>query len=49
MESAEHVVSHVIAPCTTNIVAASERSERAAILIVTGFLWSMWPSRLGHD
>ena len=31
------------------IVAASERNERAAKLIVTGFLWSMWPSRLGHD
>ena len=31
--------------------AASERSERAATLIVTGFLWSWWsmsPSRLGY-
>ena len=31
------------------IIAASERGERAATLIMTGFLWSMWPSRLGHD
>ena len=31
------------------IIPASKRSERAATLIVTGFLWSIWPSRLGHD
>ena len=31
-----------------SIIAASERNGRAATLIVTGFLWSMWPSRLGH-
>ena len=30
------------------IFAASVRTERAATLIVTGFLWSMWLSRLGH-
>ena len=31
------------------IIAASKCREQEATLIVTGFLWSMWPSRLGHD
>ena len=31
------------------LIAASERSERPATLILTGYLCAVWPSKFGHE
>ena len=42
-------LSTVAGYSVVKLIAASERSERVATLILTGFLWPVWPSKFGHE